>query len=230
MKIPISIRAPRPATLSLVLLLLPVLPAAAQQEAPALKEASGWVEIPGERSSVEGQSGYLRGVGLVRPAPALTLAELETLNPKLGKALPGLAGMLESAEVSSRFGQLYDAKFASLKAGRILTTHNYFDCETILRLESAGGRKVLLLQADMDVVTDGSDGVRQPKLADYNLARTSDWFLPQTAYSWAGKGSANPFLAYYPATLKKLEALKKQLEAEAANDPGGRLAADAPIL
>ena len=165
---------------------------------------------------------YIRGIEFVQPAPATTAAQLVAINPHLPKILPGFAELMKSAELSSRFGELYARKTTNLKRGDLLTPHNYLDCETVLRLKHPRtGRKVLLLQADMDVVTDGSDPVRAPKLADYDLARSSDWYLPETAYSWTRSGgAANPFLAYYPDTFAKLQKLRAQLEAEAKADTG----------
>ncbi len=58
-------------------------------------------------------------------------------------------------------------------------------------------------------------------LPHFDLARSSDWFLPETAYSWHNSGGTeNPFLTYYPETLAKLQELRTQLEANAKTDPG----------
>ena len=165
---------------------------------------------------------YLRSIHYVRPRPATTAAQLTAINPNLPKLLPGFSKLMASAKVSSRYKELYDRKLQKIRKGELLTSHNYFDCETVLRLEYPGtGRKVLLLQADMDVVTDGSDPGRAAQLADYNVARTSDWFLPETSYSWTRSGGPpNPFLDYYPGALTKLQKLRAQLEVEAKADPG----------
>lgn len=165
---------------------------------------------------------YIHRIEFSRPAPSTTAAQLTTINPQLPKLLPEFTKLMTSAEVSSQFADLYARKIRNLKKGELLTPHNYFDCETVLRLEHPdSGRKVLLLQADMDVVTDGSDPGRAASLTDYNLARSSDWYLPETAYSWhRSGGEPNPFLTYYPETLAKLQKLRAQLEAEAKSDQG----------
>ncbi|MDA0766956.1 MAG: glycoside hydrolase family 75 protein, partial [Verrucomicrobia bacterium] len=165
---------------------------------------------------------YIHSIEFAQPTPAISAAQLTALNPHLPTILPHFAKLMETAKVSTRFAELYARKLQILKMGELLTPHNYFDCETALLLEHPDtGRKVFLLQADMDVVTDGSDPGRAPNLADYDLARSSDWFLPETAYSWHNSGrTENPFLTYYPETLAKLQELRTQLEANAKTDPG----------
>ncbi len=166
---------------------------------------------------------YIRSVTLVRPEPITTADELTGINPHLSRLLPGFTRLLNTAEVSSRYSELYERKLQGIRRGELLTSHNYFDCQTVLRLRyPSTGRRVLLLQADMDVVTDGSDPLRASALADYDLARSSDWYLPETSYSWA-RGSSpkqNPFLQYYPEALTKLQELRTQLVSEAERDGG----------
>jgi hypothetical protein len=205
---------------SLLALLLLTVPTHAQ-----LSNIPKWEQLDPSGSSTtlrKGGRSYIHGLQFSRPTPATTAAQLTTINPALPKILPDFAKLMESAEVSSNFAALYDRKIQVLKKGDLLTSHNYYDCETVLRLAHPDtGRKVLLLQADMDVVTDGSDPGRAPNLADYNLARSSDWFLPETAFSWhKSGGKSNPFLSYYPETLTKLQALRTQLEEHAKADPG----------
>jgi hypothetical protein len=185
-------------------------------EPPAGQPAPTAVKLRAHKAS------YIRSIELLRPAPAKTAAQLTAINPHLPKLLPGFEKLMSSAEVSSRYRELYARKLQVLRKGELLTAHNYFDCETVLRLKHPDtGRKVLLLQADMDVVTDGSDPLRAAKLTDYNLARSSDWYLPETSYSWGkGAGPANPFLNYYPDALTKLQKLRTQLATEAAADQG----------
>jgi len=165
---------------------------------------------------------YIRSLQYAPPKPATTAAELTAINSHLPKILPDFKLLLDTAQLSSRYQQLYDTKHKSLRKGNLLTPHNYFDCETTLLLtHPTTQQKVFLLQSDMDVVTDGSDPGRSPNISNYDLARTSDWFLPETAYSWVNKSATpNPFLNYYPETLTKLKKLRTQLEAEAAKDPG----------
>ena len=203
-----------------LLLLALALPLPAQ-----LANVPDWHDQEPEASSTPlraGGASYLRRIEFVQPQAATTAANLTKINPKLPAILNDFGELMESAEVSDRFADLYERKLKNIRKGELMTPHNYFDCETVLRLKHPeSGRRVLLLQADMDVVTDGSDPGRAPKLEDYNLARSSDWFLPETAFSWHKSGGPeNPFLNYYPDTLKKLQELRTQLEAKAKADPG----------
>ena len=204
----------------LLALFLLTLPTHAQ-----LTNVPKWEQLDPSDSSTtlrKNGSSYIHSLSFTRPTPSTTAAQLTALNPAPSKVLPDFAKLMESAEVSSNFAALYDRKAQKMQRGELLTPHNYFDCETVLRLAHPdSGRKVLLLQADMDVVTDGSDPGRAPNLADYNLARSSDWFLPETAYSWPRSGNdPNPFLTYYPEVLTKLQTLRAQLEENAKADPG----------
>ncbi len=203
-----------------LIVLLLTLPAAAQ-----LSKIPTWAPLPTTSTATTlraGNATYIRSLQYVTPQPATTAAQLTAINPHLPKILPDFNLLLETAQLSSRYQQLYDTKHKVNRGGKLLTPHNYFDCETTLLLtHPTTQQKVFLLQSDMDVVTDGSDPGRSPLLSNYDLARTSDWFLPETAYSWVNTSSApNPFLNYYPETLTKLQTLRTQLEAEAKKDPG----------
>jgi len=64
------------------------------------------------------------------PDPSKTLDQLQTVNPRLSKLLPGLPAMLEKPEVSRWFFDLYKRKTDSLKEdatklNELLTKHNY---------------------------------------------------------------------------------------------------------
>lgn len=122
------------------------------------------------------------------PRAATTLAELEAVNPGIGSALPGLEELLEDADVSRWFYQLYENKTTRLKQNAsdltsLLSRHNFYDCETMLNLRHPGsGRRVFLLQAEMDVVSDGSDGDRMPEMPDEIVNSTH--YQPFTSYGW----------------------------------------------
>ena len=104
---------------------------------------------------------FIQELKIARPEPATTAQQLVSINPNLPKLLPRFAALMASAEVSTRYKEIYDLKLKNLKRGNSLTPHNYFDLETALRLQDpASGRKVLLVQTDMDVVTDELDPVR----------------------------------------------------------------------
>lgn len=147
------------------------------------------------------------------PEPSKTLDELHTVNPKLGQLLPGLAPMLEKAEISRWFYVLYENKTQRLKRdatqlNELLTKHNFYDCETILNLRhDATGRRVFLLQAEMDVVSDGSDGDRLPTMPDEIVSSTH--YQPFTSYGWPKKTRVpNPMVAGWE---KRIENANKEL-------------------
>lgn len=143
------------------------------------------------------------------PAPAKTMAELEASNPKLGALLPGLAPMVAQAEVSPWYFKLYDNKAERLKQdatalNELLTKHNLYDCETILNLRAPGGRKVFLMQAEMDVVADGSDGDRLATMPD-EIVNSSN-YQPFTSYGWPKKTQTpNPMIAGWERRIAAAE-------------------------
>jgi glycosyl hydrolase group 75 (putative chitosanase) len=141
------------------------------------------------------------------PTPNRTVDELAKVNPKLPELFPALRTLLPSEPVSPLFAQLYDTKIRMLREnlGRLdvlLSRHNFFDCQTILQLQHPQThRKALLLQADMDVDADGSDGDR---MSVGTGAPTN--FKPFTSYRWAKKTSQpNPYLAATQDKLKRAE-------------------------
>ena len=133
------------------------------------------------------------------PAPATKMDELERSNPNLSKILPGLPVMIEKAEVSSWFHTLYQNKVTRVRRdahtlNELLTKHNIYDCETILNLRSAAGRRVFFLQAEMDVVSDGSDGDRLPEMPEAIVNSTH--YQPFTSYGWKKRTKTpNPMVA-----------------------------------
>jgi len=134
------------------------------------------------------------------PTPSKTLAELQTVNPHLGKLLPGLEPMLKDAEVSRWFYKLYENKTKRLKSNatnlsELLTRHNFYDCETILHLRhEESKRRVFLMQAEMDVVSDGSDGDRLATMPDKIVNSTH--YQPFTSYGWPKQTKTpNPMVA-----------------------------------
>ncbi|MCX6877783.1 MAG: glycoside hydrolase family 75 protein [Verrucomicrobia bacterium] len=143
------------------------------------------------------------------PAPAKTLPELEASNPKLAKLLPGLPALLAKAEVSGWYNKIYDNKAARIRRdatalNELLTKHNYYDCETLLNLRSEGGRRVFFMQADMDVVSDGSDGDRLPTLPAAIVDSAN--YQPFTSYGWPKQGSVpNPMVAGWERRIKNAE-------------------------
>lgn len=141
------------------------------------------------------------------PKPHHDLDEIKHLNESLPEILPGLSTLLDTAKVSPGFDNLYGLKVAALQSSlmrldNLLTRHNFFDCETILELHDAKtSRRALLIQADMDVDTDGSDPDRVPEVDG-----ASPTFQPFTSYRWARK-TTNPssFVGPREAKIKNYE-------------------------
>ena len=140
------------------------------------------------------------------PEPAKTITELERVSPGLGRMLPGLPAMLEKGEVSRWFYKLYENKTSRLKRSatqlnELLTRHNFYDCETILNLKHPeSGRRVFLMQAEMDVVADGSDGDRLATMPAEIVNSTH--YQPFTSYGWRKRTSTpNPMVAGWEARI-----------------------------
>ncbi|WP_411846793.1 glycoside hydrolase family 75 protein [Roseibacillus persicicus] len=146
------------------------------------------------------------------PRAAATLEELEKGSPGLGSLFPGLVPLVEKASVSDFFEKLYSNKTDRLKSdaaklGGLLTSHNFFDCQTMLNLTAENGRRVFLMQGDMDVVSDGSDGDRLPTMPDEIV--NSSYYQPTTSYGWAKVGDTpNPLIKGYE---KRLVVARKEL-------------------
>ena len=139
------------------------------------------------------------------PTPAQTIEELEKSNPELSKSLPGLSALIGKAEVSAWFARLYEEKTTRIRRdantlNELLTKHNVYDCETILQFRTPGGRPVFFMQAEMDVVSDGSDGDRLPTMPDEIV--NSSYYQPYTSYGWPKKSeTANPMVAGWEKRL-----------------------------
>jgi hypothetical protein len=137
------------------------------------------------------------------PTPNRTLEELATVTPELPKLLPQLGATFSAESVSPLFQELYEVKMRSLREhlvrlDQLLSRHNFYDCQTILRLrDPQTKRTAILLQAEMDVDADGSDSDRLP-VSNGPSAN----FKPFTSYRWKKKTALpNPFL---PAAEEKL--------------------------
>lgn len=145
------------------------------------------------------------------PKANQTLPDLSRINPNLPKLLPGLETMLPSSKVSGFFHQLYQSKTTRVKndltrLNKVLDKHNYYDCETILELtHPTTQRRALLVQSEMDVVADGSDGDRMPTLDEYIYL--SDYYQPSTSYGWPKQtATPNPLVTKWESRLQKAEA------------------------
>lgn len=152
------------------------------------------------------------------PKPHRNLDDLRKLNDKLDKVLPGLPALLPTAKVSQDFDDLYRTKVASLrtnlnKLDALLSRHNFYDCETILELQHPQTkRRAILVQADMDVDTDGADGDRL-----YTVDNSSRTFQPFTSYRWDKKTqNPNPCVPHWEKRIAENEAKIKQSSAAEA--------------
>jgi len=159
------------------------------------------------RERIDGASYTARyDLTLRLPAAATSITELEASNPKLATILPGLPALLEHAEVSSWFSKIYQEKITRIRRdatslNELLTKHNLYDCETILHLRTPNGRRIFFLQAEMDVVSDGSDGDRLPTMPDKIVNSTH--YQPFTSYGWRKKtATPNPMVAGWEARIK----------------------------
>lgn len=146
------------------------------------------------------------------PVPVKTMAELEKTSPELAKILPGLPDMVGKAEVSGWYNRLYDNKTERIRRdanslNELLTKHNLYDCETILNLRTPAGDPLFLMQAEMDVVSDGSDGDRLPEMPDAIV--NSTFYQPFTSYGWKKLTSTpNPMIAGWE---RRVTAAQKEL-------------------
>lgn len=147
------------------------------------------------------------------PTAAKTIDELQVLNPDLSAMLPGMPAHLVEAKVSRWYPLLYENKATRIRKeahtlNELLTKHNLYDCETILEFEAANERKVLLMQAEMDVVSDGSDGDRLAVMPDEIVDSTH--YQPFTSYGWPkATKTPNPIVAGW---TKRLAAARVELK------------------
>jgi hypothetical protein len=162
---------------------------------------------PGAAASVEriDPQSYVLDLKLkVRvPTPNRTLEELALVTPELPKLLPNLGAAITADSVSPLFQELYDLKVRTLREDlvrldQLLSRHNFYDCQTILRLQHPQSKRMaILLQAEMDVDADGSDADRLPVINGGSAN-----FKAFTSYHWKKTTSIpNQFL---PAAEEKL--------------------------
>jgi hypothetical protein len=157
---------------------------------------------------------YLLDVSLKiqAPAPWQTADAFRAAVPEIDQAFPGLAGLIASSKVSPFYYSLYQRKidFTRNQIGQfqmLLSRHNFFDCDTILELTNpTTSQKALLIQSEMDVVTDGTDPDRT-----LTYEASSNSFQPFTSYSWAKKSKAvNPAIAPRDQEVTDLTARLRQ--------------------
>lgn len=188
-----------------------------------------WVHIAKEDEvTMPASEGYLSpgGVKVKVPTPRAltTLAALESLNPGLSQTLPGLAVMMETKPkdpivAAPEFDKLYQSKKLRVTRGKPLDEYNFFDCATVLRLKHPKtSRAILLIQADMDVDTDGSDPIRFASENDYADSLVSHSFLPMLSYRWDRSAPAtHPLLNYFQTATQQLTQYQAQVRAGLEN-------------
>ena len=182
-----------------------------------------WSEIPVETTMVtkEGDTAVKERereesyrikmtVELTIPKPNQSPKELASINENLPSILNDFIPLVESAEVSPFFHQLYKLKTERIqqkvtRIDQLLSRHNLYDCETVLQVTHPETKnKVLLVQSEMDVVSDGSDGDRWPVLDDY--ISMSQFYQPFTSYGWGKRSSTpNPLLERWEKKLAEYE-------------------------
>ena len=130
------------------------------------------------------------------PQAATTANDLTAATPVLSTLLPNLDQLLSGVAPSPAYAELLRHKEHSLRVNlvslqRLPYRDSLFDCQTILDLHNTNSsRSALLVQAIMNVNTDGSDGDR-----NLQIDKLSSTFQPQTNYRWEKTGSRpNPCL------------------------------------
>ena len=139
---------------------------------------------------------------------------LKHANSKLPELFAKYNDFMAKAKVSQWYQSLYLHKQNRIRKeaatlARLLDRHNYYDTDTILEIEAPEtGRKVLWVQADMDVVSDGSDGDRLPDMPA--KVKNSDHYQPMTSYRWRKLGTnPNPLLPHWEERVTRLSKDKK---------------------
>ncbi len=172
---------------------------------------------------------YVVKVGLELFQPhAANGQELLHANPQLPQVLARYDELMANAQVSPWFNAIYRHKQNRIRKNasqveKLLDRHNFYDTDTLLEIASpTTGRKMLWLQADMDVVSDGSDGDRLPEMPE--KIRKSDYYQPSTSYRWKKRGKTpNPLL---PGWQERLERLQKQKAGQDAIEHAKRTITD----
>lgn len=140
------------------------------------------------------------------PKAATSMDELKKSTPDLDKVLPGIGPLVEKAKVSPWFTTLYENKTQRIKRNAVelnelLTKHNFYDCQTILHAQTGEGKPLFLMQAEMDVVSDGSDGDRLPAMPEEIV--NSTYYQPFTSYGWKKRTKTpNPMVAGWETRIK----------------------------
>ncbi len=179
---------------------------------PGLSVHSAVQFEPGATASQErdSASAYQLRVALSLSLPTAADGEsLKKANPQLPELFSKYSELMSGAKVSPWYHSIYLHKQNHMRKNaatlsRMLDRHNYFDIDTILEIAAPGtNRKLLWMQSDMDVVSDGSDGDRLPDMPE--KVKNSDNYQPMTSYRWRKLGmTPNPLLPHWQERVKKL--------------------------
>lgn len=144
------------------------------------------------------------------PSPATSLEEISLSSPYLAEQIKDLPILLEDAKVHKYWDKLYKLKKQktadhSHHLLKLLTKHNYYDCNTVLNITHPETKRIaMLMQADMDVVADGSDGDRLPSMPDEIVNSTH--YQPTTSYSWKkNTETPNPMIEGYKKRIQNAD-------------------------
>lgn len=145
------------------------------------------------------------------PEPLKSTADFAKVNPHLPRIFPNFGDLTAKAKVSGFYHQLMARKQLEIRKdlvtlNKLLTRHNYYDCESILEITApVTNRKALWIQADMDVVSDGTDGDRLPHMPA-EIVNSSN-YQPFTSYRWPKQtDKPNPVLVSWQKRLKDARA------------------------
>ncbi len=185
---------------------------------PGMKVQSNLVAEAGGRATAERTQDTSYAVEFTFkvkvPVAAKTLEDFTGINPLLPALIPSFKDLLTTAKVSGFYHYLYEQKQKSIQANilrldRVLTRHNFYDLESVMELENAATKqKALLIQAEMDVVSDGSDGDRMDNFD--NAIYKSQHFQPTTSYGWDKvTEKQNPLI---PRLEEELREVKEKLK------------------
>ena len=163
-----------------------------------------------ERTSLESYTASYQ-LRLKVPKPSQTIEDLKKSSPDIERILPKLTKLLEKADVSKFYTAIYDNKVARIKKDatrlfELLSKENFYDLETILNLRDPDtSRRIFLMQSEMDVVSDGSDGDRLAAMPAEIVDSTN--YQPFTSYGWKKQSTTpNPIIEGWKKRVVAAEA------------------------
>ena len=155
------------------------------------------------------------------PKAASTPEDVLAATPELASLLPDLRDLLRTASPSPDYATLYDYKDKNLEANlgelqRLLPPDSLYDCQTILDLQNPEtSRRAILVQALMNVNTDGSDGDR-----NFDLGKPGLFFQPQTNYRWPkASRHPNPYLHTIEQQIETMEGESGDDDSQSKTEP-----------